>query len=184
MTKQLLQTVFGLTLSLCLAGFLPAAVLAQDPDFDEKAIQVEKAAPGSLEADYIAAAELEASVAADSRNAQPRVGFPASSCRLGYHSAGPRLCITPLRGPTTFTNAEIDCRDIRGRVATYSDLRYLRFRDSLSHFNQHLPRGRWLGNGWTDDNQSLFGNSNNIADFDGVTSRFDNRSYFCTHDRT
>jgi len=103
--------------------------------------------------------------------------FQSSSCRPGYVQQGPRLCMTGTRGPNTFTNAEVDCQDIFGRVANYKDWRYRIFRgDGVS-----APVGFWLGP-MTGDNLALFVNLPNVGDFDGETSRFDNREYTCAHD--
>jgi hypothetical protein len=109
----------------------------------------------------------------------PQGAFPEASCRsdLGYASVGARLC---MRGPldaNSFANAMAVCQLLSGRVADYGDWRYRQlFGDGVS-----APVGWWLGP-ITGDNQALFVNSTNEADFDGVANRFDIRSYACAHD--
>jgi hypothetical protein len=106
-------------------------------------------------------------------------GVPASLCRtgFGYFREGSRLCMTSVRGPATFANATVDCADIFGRVADYSDWRY-RF---LRGDGAHAPVGWWLGP-ITADNTALFVNQDNPGDFDGETNRFESRFYACAHD--
>ncbi|PXW89730.1 hypothetical protein C8R34_104133 [Nitrosomonas sp. Nm84] len=102
---------------------------------------------------------------------------PSAVCRAGYLRQGSRLCMTGTRGPATFANAVINCQDSGGRVADYGDWRYRIFRgDGIP-----APVSWWLGPN-TGDNEALFVNSANVGDYDGVTSRFDNRSYACAHD--
>src|SRR5688500_16734052 len=64
----------------------------------------------------------------DSSEEKEQVGargaFPSISCRIGYFQVGPRLCMTGTRGPNSFSNAEVDCQDVFGRVADYGDWRY------------------------------------------------------------
>ncbi|MDJ0662852.1 MAG: hypothetical protein QNJ42_25695 [Crocosphaera sp.] len=117
-----------------------------------------------------------------------RVGFPTTFCRSGYRAAGSRLCIsTNVLNATTAGNADVFCRDRRGRVATYGDLRYLYLRSSLD--SAYNPRGRWIGNQVGDDdylcgNRDItFNNDPDISNFDGVCSRGDRRNYWCAHDR-
>jgi len=136
-------------------------------------------------------AELEggmsATDAADADEAAD-VGFPAANCRSGYRQAGARLCIsTNVHDARTYANASTFCRDRRGRVAGYGDLRYLYVRTNLD--SAYNPNGRWLGD-WTGDDQVLCGNksitSNNdpdIANFDGTCNRFNSRNFWCAHDR-
>lgn len=115
-------------------------------------------------------------------------GFPASSCRSGYREAGSRLCIsTNVHDARSYANAMVYCRDRRGRVASYGDLRYLYVRTSLDA--AYNPNGRWIGN-FVDDDRALCGNksitSNNdpdIGNFEGRCKRFDSRNFWCTHDR-
>jgi hypothetical protein len=115
-------------------------------------------------------------------------GFPASSCRSGYRQAGSRLCIsTNVHNAASYANALVYCRDRRGRVASYGDLRYLYVRTSLDA--AYNPSGRWIGN-FVDDDRALCGNrsitTNNdpdIGNFEGECSRFDSRNYWCAHDR-
>jgi hypothetical protein len=110
---------------------------------------------------------------------QPQHGIPAAACRAGYVQQGTRLCMTGTQTATSFTNAQLRCMDIRGRVADYHDWRYRIFRgDGLP-----APVGFWLGE-ITDDNAALFVNSNNVGDFDGQGSRFDTRGFVCAHDRS
>jgi hypothetical protein len=103
--------------------------------------------------------------------------FPQGVCRAGYAQQGARLCMTGGRGPNTFANALVDCQDIFGRIANYGDWRYRRFRGD----GVLAPVGWWLGP-MTADNQALFVNAANEADFEGETSRFDSRPYACAHD--
>ena len=115
-------------------------------------------------------------------------GFPATSCRSGYRQAGSRLCIsTNVHNARSYANAMVYCRDRRGRVASYGDLRYLYVRTSLDA--AYNPSGRWIGN-FVDDDRALCGNrsitTNNdpdIGNFEGECSRFDNRNFWCAHDR-
>jgi len=115
-------------------------------------------------------------------------GFPATSCRSGYRQAGTRLCIsTNVLNAASYANAMVYCRDRRGRVASYGDLRYLYVRSSLDA--AYNPSGRWIGN-FVDDDKALCGNraitTNNdpdIGNFEGECSRFDSRNYWCAHDR-
>ncbi len=115
-------------------------------------------------------------------------GFPATACRSGYRQAGTRLCIsTNVHNAGTYANAIVSCRDRRGRVASYGDLRYLYVRTTLDA--AYNPNGRWIGN-FVDDDKALCGNkaitSNNdpdIGNFEGECNRFDNRNYWCAHDR-
>lgn len=105
--------------------------------------------------------------------------FPEASCRsdLGYGPVGPRLCMRGPLGPDSFANAMAVCQLISGRVADYGDWRYRKlFGDGAS-----APLGWWLGP-ITGDNQALYVNQSNDADFDGVTNRFDIRPYACAHD--
>ncbi len=85
-----------------------------------------------------------------------------------------------MRGPldaTSFANAMAICQLISGRVADYGDWRYRQlFGDGVS-----APVSWWLGP-ITGDDQALYVNSTNDNNFDGVTSRFDTRSYACAHD--
>ena len=120
------------------------------------------------------------SLAGDSApGVQPAHGIPAGTCRTGYVQQGPRLCMTGFQTATSFTNAQLRCMDIRGRVADYHDWRYRIFRgDGVSP-----PVGIWLGE-ITADNTALFVNQNVVSDFDGETSRFDTRSFVCAHDRS
>jgi hypothetical protein len=105
-------------------------------------------------------------------------GVPASTCRVGYSPVGTRLCLTSTRTPArSFANAELDCQDIRGRVADYADWRYRNQRGN----GAGPPVGFWLGP-ITADNRALFVNQSNVGDFDGETSRFDLRFYACAHD--
>jgi hypothetical protein len=105
--------------------------------------------------------------------------FPDVVCRPGYFQQGSRLCMTDIRGPLQFPNAEIDCQDIKGRVSEHNDWRYRRFRgDGIS-----APVGFWLGH-HTADNTALFVNLPNDGDFDGETSVFEFRFYTCSHDDT
>ena len=116
------------------------------------------------------------------------VGFPASSCRSGYRQAGSRLCIsTNVIDARSFANASTYCRDRRGRVAGYGDLRYLYVRSSLD--SAYNPNGRWLGD-WTGDDRVLCGNKSvtfnndpDISNFDGTCNRFNSRNFWCAHDR-
>lgn len=115
-------------------------------------------------------------------------GFPTTSCRSGYRQAGSRLCISRnVLNATTAGNAQVFCRDRRGRVATYGDLRYLYVRSSLD--SAYNPRGRWIGNQVADDdylcgNRDItFNNDPDISNFDGECSRGDRRNYWCAHDR-
>jgi peptidyl-Asp metalloendopeptidase len=105
------------------------------------------------------------------------IGTPASTCRSGYVQQGTWLCMTGSRGPASFANASLDCMDSGGRVANYHDWRYRIFRGD----GTPGPTNAWLGP-ITADNTALFVNSSNVADFDGETSRFDIRSYACSHD--
>jgi hypothetical protein len=125
----------------------------------------------SPEAEIISNSPEQAQTAGFFGNGQCLTGF-------GYVSMGARLCMTGTRGPATFANADLDCKDIFGRVADYGDWRYRIFRgDGLP-----APVGFWLGP-ITADNTALFVNLPNIADFDGEASRFDSRSYVCAHDK-
>ena len=124
---------------------------------------------------------------AEGEDAAADVGFPASSCRSGYRQAGSRLCIsTNVHDARSFANASTFCRDRRGRVAGYGDLRYLYVRTTID--SAYNPNGRWLGD-WTGDDQVLCGNKSvtfnndpDIANFDGTCNRFDNRNFWCAHD--
>lgn len=131
--------------------------------------------------DYAAIAERNAASAEVDYNAiapDPQVGFPAGGCRAGYTHFGPRLCMLDGApgGARTYANAAVFCRDRMGRVATYEDWRYAILRAGRSPFV-----GDWLGL-ITDDNTALFVNKNDNGDFDGETSRFDTRFFFCAHD--
>ena len=108
----------------------------------------------------------------------PEVGFPAGSCRAGYTQYGARLCMRDGApgGKRTYANAAAYCRVYRGRVATYEDWRYAILYAGKSPFV-----GDWLGL-ITDDNTALFVNKSDDGDFDGETSRFDSRYFFCAHD--
>jgi hypothetical protein len=99
---------------------------------------------------------------------------PPATCRAGFFSQGPFLCMSGTRGPNSLANAQVDCRDITGHVSDYFDWRYRIFRGD----GVQAPVGFWLGI-ITADNTGLFVNSNNVADFDGETSRFDSRFYTC-----
>jgi hypothetical protein len=104
---------------------------------------------------------------------------PAPFCRaeFGYFQVGPRLCMTGLRGPTSYGNAEAVCKTSMGRVADYSDWRYrILFGDGIA-----AQVGWWLGP-ITGDNLALFVNLPNTGDFDGETNRFESRFYACAHD--
>jgi hypothetical protein len=115
-------------------------------------------------------------------------GFPATSCRSGYRQAGSRLCISPnVHNAKTYANAIVYCRDRRGRVASYGDLRYLYVRTSLDA--AYNPNGRWIGN-FVDDDKALCGNRSitvnndpDIGNFEGECNRFGNRNFWCAHDR-
>lgn len=104
-------------------------------------------------------------------------GVPSTFCRAGYVQQGTWLCMADARGPNSFANAMLDCMDSGGRVADYHDWRYRRFRGDAVL----APVDWWLGP-ITADNVALFVNLPNDADFDGETSRFDNRLYSCAHD--
>ncbi len=109
-------------------------------------------------------------------------GFPAGSCRFGYRQAGSRLCIsTNVHNATSYANAIVYCRDRRGRVASYGDLRYLYVRTSLDA--AYNPQGRWIGN-FVDDDKALCGNrsitttnDSDIGNFEGECNRFDSRNF-------
>lgn len=88
-----------------------------------------------------------------------------------------QLCWTNIRGPNTFANAAADCLGNRGRIADYTDWRH-----RLNILGGGVPVGEWLGP-ITADNRALFINLNIPGDFDGETSRFDNRTYRCVHER-
>ncbi len=104
-------------------------------------------------------------------------GFAQGSCRAGYFQVGARLCMTARRGPTSYANAEADCRRVFGSVADYGTWRYR----GLYGDGVAAPVGWWLGP-ITADNRALFVNLPNTGDFDGETSRFDSRYYACAHD--
>ena len=100
----------------------------------------------------------------------------SAPCRAGFARQGSFLCTTGVRGPNSFANAELDCRDIQARVSNYADWRYRIFRgDGVS-----APVGFWLGP-ITADDTALFVNSTDIGNYDGETSRFDSRSYTCSY---
>jgi len=103
-------------------------------------------------------------------------GVPAGTCRSGYSQQGFWLCMTSSRGPASFANAMLDCRDSGGRVADYHDWRCRIFRGD----GTRAPVGWWLGP-ITADNTALFVNQANVGDYDGETSRFDSRNYACAH---
>jgi hypothetical protein len=102
--------------------------------------------------------------------------FPAAFCQPGYFQTGPRLCMTGARGPRSLANAFVDCQDIKGRIADYSDWRY-----RVVRFGGGVPVGFWLGQ-ITADNTGLFINQADTGDFDGETNRFQSRFYVCAHD--
>ncbi len=118
---------------------------------------------------------------------QANVGFPRSTCRSGYRQAGSRLCISPdEENARTFANAATFCRDRRGRVCSYTDLRYLYVRTGLDA--SYNPSGNWIGN-FTGDDQALCGNRSitfnndpDIGNFEGTCNRFNSRSFWCCHD--
>lgn len=118
---------------------------------------------------------------------EAQVGFPTTTCRSGYRQAGPRLCISQnVFNADSYADAMVTCRDRRGRVANYGDLRYLYLRTTLDA--QYNPAGRWIGD-IVGDNKALCGNKSitfnndpDIGDFEGTCSRFDNRNFWCAHD--
>jgi hypothetical protein len=99
-----------------------------------------------------------------------------ASCRGGFSSEGTYLCMTGVRGPNSFANAQLDCHDLSAHVANYHDWRYRLLRgDGAS-----APVGFWLGD-ITADDTALYVNSTNTGNYDGETSRFDIRSYTCAY---
>ena len=97
-------------------------------------------------------------------------------CRPGFTKEGAFLCTSGVRGPNSFANAELDCRDIQARVSGYTDWRYRIFRGD----GVNAPVGFWLGP-ITADDTALYVNSTDVGNFDGETSRFDSRSYTCSY---
>ena len=124
----------------------------------------------------------------DSLEVLPQVGFPATSCRGGYRQVGERLCISFSPRPAqSYANAMVVCRDQRGRVASYGDLRYLYERSTLD--SSYNPSGRWIGNFVGDDtvlcgNRSItFDGDPDTGNFEGQCDRFGVRQFWCAHDR-
>ena len=138
--------------------------------------------------DYPGSEAMEVTDVIDTVDDAADPGFPASSCRSGYRQVGSRLCISPnVHNARTYANALTFCRDRRGRVASYGDLRYLYVRSSLDA--AYNPNGRWIGN-FVDDDKALCGNraitTNNdpdIGNFEGECNRFGRRNFWCVHDR-
>lgn len=116
------------------------------------------------------------------------VGFPTAACRPGYIQAGPRLCMSQfVQNAASFANAMVSCRNQRGRVASYGDLRYLYVNTNLDA--SYNPNGRWIGPELSADDQALCGNRDitsdndpDIGNFEGTCNRFDSRAYWCAHD--
>lgn len=212
MARSTLQAAARLAAASALVGLLAGPAVAQEPveTADERMFDTDRGIAlsdsdedsfpdltESLEGtnpldatDYPGSDFLDESGQADvdSDGEEADVGFPAVSCRSGYRQASSRLCIsTNVHDARSFANASTFCRDRRGRVASYGDLRYLYVRTTLD--SAYNPNGRWLGD-WTGDDQVLCGNrsvtSNNdpdIGNFDGTCSRFDSRNFWCAHDR-
>ena len=108
--------------------------------------------------------------------------LPTAPCRDGYNEQGAWLCMTDLnRGPNTFANAMLDCRNFNGgRVADYHDWRYrFVFGDG---FKIDPDEAAWLGP-ITADDRALYANRGNPLNFDGEANRFQARIYACAHDR-
>lgn len=148
-----------------------------DPDDHPGAGMAESEAEGDVMGDGVDAADAAADAS-----------FPATSCRSGYRQVSARLCISVnVLNAATYANAMVYCRDRRGRVANYGDLRYLYVRSGLD--SAYNPRGRWIGNIIGDDrvlcgNKSItFNNDPDIGNFEGTCKRFDKRNYWCAHDR-
>ena len=120
-----------------------------------------------------------------------QAGFPASFCRSGYvvRAGADRLCINPFAQPRRrYRDAVVDCRNRRGRVATYEDLTYLYMRSTFDAL--YNPNGAWIGNMTGDDrvfkgNKDIsFNNDPDIINFEGEGNKAEFHRYWCVHDRT
>lgn len=117
------------------------------------------------------------------------VGFPTNFCRPGYIPVGPRLCISQfVQSANYFDDAIVNCRNQRGRVATYGDLYYLYRNTGLDA--SYNPNGKWIGEDLISDDNALCGNRditfNGDGDqynFEGTCHKLNVRAYWCAHDR-
>jgi hypothetical protein len=116
-------------------------------------------------------------------------GFPSPTCRPGFVTLGPRLCIDEFpQNATSFDKAMLRCRNRFAYVASYGDLFYIWNTVPPLFLLSYNPNGKWIGPDLVGDNQALIGNKDlrpqggNVEDFEGTGSKFAFRSYWCAHD--